>query len=174
MLYEPIVSDYLGYGKRHWAGIPLILFCIMVPLSRMYLGVHSANQILFGLSLGMACLLLFKYVYQEALYSLYWEFLLKNARRKYLKIGGMAILHVFCISTPILFYLLNAQYRPMNQIDINNLNRWCGTNKTGLSVQQHILNLNSLGSIVFGLMYGFLLLSDTDGFRRYMLGLWKY
>lgn len=72
LLYEPIISDYLGYGPKYIAAFPLVVIGAMVPLSRMYLGVHSANQILFGLSLGLVCLIMFKFVYQKALYELYW------------------------------------------------------------------------------------------------------
>lgn len=65
MLYEPIISDYLGYGRKYWAAFPLFVIGIMVPISRMYLGVHSANQIMFGLTSGLICLILFKYIYQK-------------------------------------------------------------------------------------------------------------
>ena len=68
LLFEPIVSDTLGYGPFHIMAIPLILLAIMVPVSRMYLGVHSSNQILFGLVFGITSLVLYKYVYQKALY----------------------------------------------------------------------------------------------------------
>lgn len=77
LLYEPILSDSIGYGGRFrpFAFIFLIFF-IMIPISRMYLGVHSANQILFGLSMGTVFLVLYKYIYQKALYELLWQFLL--------------------------------------------------------------------------------------------------
>ena len=68
MLFEPIVSDSIGYGKCRWAILPLFVIGVMVPVSRMYLGVHSANQIMFGLTLGFLFLVLFKFVYQKALY----------------------------------------------------------------------------------------------------------
>lgn len=72
LLYEPIISDIIGYWKyRPWGYVLSILF-IMVPISRMYLGVHSLNQILFGLSLGTVFLVLYKYIYQKALYEIYW------------------------------------------------------------------------------------------------------
>ena len=72
MLYEPIVSDLFGYGKKYWVAFPLFVLAVMVPISRMYLGVHSLNQILFGLTLGFVSLVLFKFVYQKALFELYW------------------------------------------------------------------------------------------------------
>lgn len=50
----------------------LMVLVVMIPISRMYLGVHSLNQILFGLSLGTVFLVLYKYIYQKALYELYW------------------------------------------------------------------------------------------------------
>lgn len=68
LLYEPILSDILGYGRKYWAGFFLFIIGTMIPLSRMYLGVHSANQIFFGLTLGLVALILFKYIYQQALY----------------------------------------------------------------------------------------------------------
>lgn len=66
------MSDALGYWRyRPWA-IVLVILCIMIPVSRMYLGVHSANQTLFGISLGWTFLILYKYIYQRALYQLAW------------------------------------------------------------------------------------------------------
>lgn len=67
-----MISDSIGYWKyKPWMYI-LALMCVMIPISRMYLGVHSLNQILFGLSLGTVFLILYKYIYQKALYELYW------------------------------------------------------------------------------------------------------
>ena len=79
----------------------------MVPISRMYLGVHSLNQILFGLTLGFVSLILFKFVYQKALYELYWEMLMKNTGKKTIKIAGIFLLNLICIAIPILFFELN-------------------------------------------------------------------
>lgn len=127
MLYEPIVSDYFGYGKKYWAAFPLIVLGAMVPLSRMYLGVHSLNQILFGLSLGFVSLIMFKYIYQKALYELYWEMLMKNTGNKTIKIAGIVILNILCLLIPIMFFELNVENRPMLEKDIQNLNFRCGT-----------------------------------------------
>lgn len=77
LLYEPIISDSIGYGGRFRPmAFILLIGMVVVPLSRMYLGVHSANQIFFGLSMGSVFLILYKYIYQKALYELYWQFLL--------------------------------------------------------------------------------------------------
>lgn len=106
LLYEPIISDSIGHRrlKPLWAFI-IILLCVMIPLSRMYLGVHSANQILFGLSLGTVFLILYKYIYQKALYELYWEFLLGPMKK--VKFLGVVFLNLIVIAIPIIFFYIN-------------------------------------------------------------------
>lgn len=107
-----------------------MVLVVMIPISRMYLGVHSLNQILFGLSLGTVFLILYKYIYQKALYELYWEFLLMPAKK--LKLLGIALLHIIVIMIPIIFYYINSKQRPMLQKDIDNLNNQCGTKMSGV------------------------------------------
>jgi undecaprenyl-diphosphatase len=112
MLYEPILSDSIGYGGSYRPfSFVLLLFMVMIPISRMYLGVHSLNQILFGLSMGTVFLVLFKYVYQRALYELFWKFLLGEKRK--IKFVGVFILHILTIVIPIIFYQINHDQRPM-------------------------------------------------------------
>ena len=107
LLYEPIISDSIGYWKyKPWMYVLTVLF-IMIPISRMYLGVHSLNQILFGLSLGTVFLILYKYIYQKALYELFWEFLLGSA--KLIKLIGIFFLYLVTIAIPIVFFNINAR-----------------------------------------------------------------
>lgn len=68
VLYEPILSDTLGYGKYRFMSIPLVLLWTLMPLSRMYLGVHSANQVILGTVLGLIFLVVYKYIYQKELW----------------------------------------------------------------------------------------------------------
>lgn len=100
----------------------------MVPLSRMYLGVHSANQIIFGLVLGLIFLILYKYVYQRYLYVLYWNLLLKHHKLRKLAIAIVA--HVLSLCIPILFHHINRD-RPVPALDVENLNKKCGIEVTG-------------------------------------------
>lgn len=72
MLLEPIVSDTIGYLKWKILSIPLAAIFIAMVLSRMFLGVHSADEVFYGLLLGFIALVLFKFVYQKELYELFW------------------------------------------------------------------------------------------------------
>lgn len=80
MLLEPMFSDTLGsikIGSRRmklWA-IPLAIYIGILPPSRMYLGSHSSNQVLFGVAIGFILLVMYKYVFQRELYRIYWKFI---------------------------------------------------------------------------------------------------
>lgn len=83
-------------------------------------------------------------------------------------------MHIAVIGIPIAFYYTNINQRPMLEKDITNLNSQCGTSLTGLQVQGQMLTACGIGSIPFGLVYGFMLLSNQIGYRKYLLGLWQY
>lgn len=172
MLYEPIISDVIGYGRRKLWALVLLFFCIMVPISRMYLGVHSANQIFFGLTLGLIFLVLYKFVYQKYLYFLFWSMLMKHEKVK--KLAITIILNVIALVVPIIFYEVNVANRPIPKSDIHNLNETCGKNLTGKEIQGKMLTACSVFSFFFGIVYGFVLLMNTPGFRKYLLGLWRF
>lgn len=89
----------------------------------MYLGVHSANQIFFGLVLGMLFLILYKYTYQRYLYVLYWNLLMNHHKIRKLIIAVFA--HILSLSIPIIFYTINLKSRSLLEDDINNLNKVC-------------------------------------------------
>lgn len=62
----------------------------------------------------------------------------------------------------------------MIQKDIENLNKQCGANLTGEEVQVHMLDACAIGCFAFGLIYGFVMLMNRPGYRKYLLGLWAY
>ena len=70
-----MISDVIGFGSLYFGWIFLFSITLMIPVSRMYLGVHSANQILIGLTLGFIFLVAYRYVYQKALYNFFWGLL---------------------------------------------------------------------------------------------------
>ncbi len=45
------------WNRERWLRIPMIALCVLVPLSRMYLGVHTPMDV--GVSIGIALLLVF-------------------------------------------------------------------------------------------------------------------
>jgi membrane-associated phospholipid phosphatase len=43
LMYEPLITDFIGSG---WCGLTYlfpIVVAVLVPISRMYLGVHAGN-----------------------------------------------------------------------------------------------------------------------------------
>lgn len=55
-----VLMEYRGAGKRYVNILYSILMVIFVPMSRVYLGAHSLNQVLEGLIYGTCMCLLFK------------------------------------------------------------------------------------------------------------------
>ena len=109
-LYEPIISKYLGFENYKLGWIILIVFAFCIPFSRTYLGVHSVNQIMFGLTLGIAVTLLYRYGIRKYLYTIFAR-IYKLKSIKYLIVT--MTLHLLCFLLPFLFYELYSEYRPM-------------------------------------------------------------
>ena len=78
------------------------------------------------------------------------------------------------IAIPIVFFVINSTQRPVNEKDLSNINTRCGTNYTGVQVQAQMMDACCIGCFAFGLIYGFMLLSNKPGYRKYLLGLWGY
>lgn len=63
-----VLMDFWGSGKHFiniWISIAAV---ILMPLSRMYLGAHSLNQVLEGLILGLAMCLLYVLVLKSLIH----------------------------------------------------------------------------------------------------------
>ena len=101
-LYEPLITKYIGGFERFRTGwILLIVFSFLVPFSRTYLGVHSVNQIIFGLTLGVAATVLYRYSIREWLYIVFSR-IYKQKKLKHLAI--LFIGHAICFVLPFLFF----------------------------------------------------------------------
>lgn len=107
MLYEPMLSDSIGYGKFKFMSIFLVLLWVLIPISRMYLGSHSANQVLFGIVVGLCFLIIFKYVFQKLLYDLCWGFLTKSSVQKR-RLLTVVLVNILCFIIPIIFFFVLA------------------------------------------------------------------
>lgn len=53
------ILEYFGNGKYYQHVLLSIILCIIVPMSRMYLGAHSLDQVLYGLAMGLQVCIFF-------------------------------------------------------------------------------------------------------------------
>ena len=54
------------------------------------------------------------------------------------------------------------------------INRLCGGDETSEDVQAGMLTSCAIGCVPFGLLYGFLALTSTKTFKKYVLGIWSF
>lgn len=86
---------------------------------------------------------------------------------------AILFLHVFVIVIPIIFFLTD---KPVDQRQIENLNKQCRvtdiTNKR--VIEDMFVSGCSIGSLCFGLLYGFIFLARKYKYQKYYLGKWYY
>ena len=107
LLHEPIISDTIGYKKFRLMALPYLVLIILVTASRIYLGVHSANDVFYGLVLGFINLVLYKYIYQKALYSYLWSLFVGKKHLRKVKIIALIVMNIITLGMPIVFYYVN-------------------------------------------------------------------
>ncbi len=56
-----VIIEFWGLGKKYEYLYTAIALMVFVPMSRMYLGAHSLNQVMQGLSLGFTMIFFFKF-----------------------------------------------------------------------------------------------------------------
>lgn len=128
--YEPFFADILGLGQYAYKLIILLFVASAVCFSRMYLGVHSADQIVLGAFLGIAFLVLYRYCAQKELYRIF-SCLIHNYNRCF-NWSCTIIAEILCLLLPIIFFLLNSNNRPMEPIYLVGLNEVCSTRYTSV------------------------------------------
>lgn len=154
--YEPILSDFVGTGpKKVLVGIWLILSALVL-LSRMYLGAHSLDQIIFGALLGFAFLIIYKYQFQRMMYQAAINIFSQKNKQLYLIINTVIL--ILFVGLPICEYLINHSNRPIDQTEIDAINSKCGRSLTSDSLQKKNLRGTSLGCVAVGLCYGLIML----------------
>lgn len=77
-----VASVFWGYiflNSRHWARYFICVPIVGIGISRIYLGVHSFNDVIFGLFLGVFTILLWNYYLEKQIlktrYLKYWTFI---------------------------------------------------------------------------------------------------
>jgi len=67
--YEILLSDFIGTGKKKFYLYLWFVVAIGVVISRMYLGAHSLDQVVYGSLIGMSYLIIYKFWVQKFLYQ---------------------------------------------------------------------------------------------------------
>jgi membrane-associated phospholipid phosphatase len=65
------VIDFYGVGKKYLHLVVSLALLVLVPMSRMYLGAHSLNQVLEGLTLGLAINIIYVLVLKKHICNFY-------------------------------------------------------------------------------------------------------
>jgi hypothetical protein len=126
---------------------------------------------MFGLTLGVAATVLYRYSIREWLYVLLSK-LYKQKQLKHLVI--LVIAHVVCFVLPFLFFEIYSENKPMEKEDVNNLNEFCLTSLSSYLIQESMLVKCTLESFIFGVMYGLYFLQYNKKGLLYFSGRWKY
>lgn len=92
-------------------------------ISRMYLGAHSLDQIVFGGLLGLSFLIIYKYKLRELLYEVIG--LILSQRDKIFFAVCNTVGFVIYLTLPIIIYLINYDNRPVDSNDLTNINAKC-------------------------------------------------
>jgi membrane-associated phospholipid phosphatase len=63
-MYEPLLSDFLGTGRKKVFLLIWAIVAVLVVISRMYLGAHSFDQVVFGSLIGLSFLVIYRFWFQ--------------------------------------------------------------------------------------------------------------
>ena len=174
VLYEPIISDVLGTGPKKVGIFVWLFLSALVMMSRMYLGAHSLDQIVFGGMLGLCFLVYYKFFLQELLYRTIINIL--NNRHKQFYFMANTVIAIIFLTLPIIVYVISLQNRaPVEAILLSNIEVGCGKVLTSNYLLSKNLMGNVLGFIAVGMFYGLLMLSNEHNQDvLYLTGRWHF
>ncbi len=127
-------------------------------LSRMYLGAHSLDQIIFGGLLGLSFLIIYKYKLRELLYEVI-GLILSQRDKIFFAVCNTVAFAIYLI-LPIAIFLINFDNRPVDMNDLVNINAKCFKSNTSESMKTKGLVDTSMGFVAIGFMYGILMLKN--------------
>lgn len=105
-----MVSDLVGTkGWKKLLLLWIIVFGTMVSLSRMFLGSHSADQVIYGLFNSLAALVLYRYCLQYKIYQLY-KSCLRGVRTGSIMLANTFV-YILVLAAPIVVYEVNTSHR---------------------------------------------------------------
>lgn len=158
IVFEPILADFVGYGPFRWATCLLVLSAIIAPFSRLYLGVHAGDQLLIGLFMSFSMLVLYRFGIQKGLF-VYTNACLKKSRKKILLVILTVFAHACIAIVPIIIFQVNVDSRPIDAEMLSYLNSICDKTTTFYELEKDHMLLGSIGSAIFGIIYGLLVAS---------------
>lgn len=152
-LYYLLIIEYLGSGPFNiYLSVPVII-AFIVPVSRMYLGAHSANQVVQGVVNSFALLVIYRFGLHDFLRDWIYCFLkLSKKYKHYFK--KTVILNVAITIFPLLCYGFNHLYTlPQDQVQ-NIMNKCNLKGDVAEKIDEKLLLMSSAVQLAFGLLYG--------------------
>jgi membrane-associated phospholipid phosphatase len=138
----------LGYW---WTAI--VFVWVSVPFSRLYLGAHSSNQVILGLLIGLAWLVVYKFSLQKGIYDIFNGLI----RRKHLwQITSILAAYFVTIMIPIFAYEFKLRNLTTTERFISNMMVGCPYTKanTAIKVLNGTFATCGIASLIFGLLVG--------------------
>jgi hypothetical protein len=170
--YSFLAFDVLGRGRKGvWRMVLPVLMGVLVPLSRLYLGAHSSNQVILGLLLGIGWQVIYRYYLMKKLYDLF-NYLIANKNTTHLIL--IFVINILLLAIPLVIY----QYHlpdPFPQQYLNNLSKQC-PKLHSIPTATHVMEKNFLSTTIINVVFGILIGVWTTGDQayRYLYGQWRY
>ena len=103
LLYEPVISDLIGTkGWKKLILITILLTGALIPISRQYLGSHTADQVTSGALHSISALILYRFLLQEQIYGLAIS-AVRGVSQKVILVAA-SILFAISILVPFIIY----------------------------------------------------------------------
>jgi hypothetical protein len=171
VFYYLLILEYLGTGPYYLYMLIPLSTSFIVPLSRMYLGAHSANQVLQGVVNGFAMLVIYRYWLHDYIRKWVNSLLHFYELKRRTALIKTIIVNIIVIIFPMLCYAYNAAYE-LPASEVANIIAKCGTpDKKILQIDEKLMQTSCAINFAFGLIYGMALIGNNF---RYYFGAWEY
>lgn len=129
LVFGLIIDDLIGTaGKKKLLLLWMPLVGSLNPVSRMYLGSHSADHVVYATFNSVAMLVLYHFFLQKKIYQLFKAALKGHHFTSILVVNTIILL--LALSVPFTLYEVNIRYRSYPQIYLDRLNSICHDNLT--------------------------------------------
>ncbi|EAS07871.1 PAP2 superfamily protein (macronuclear) [Tetrahymena thermophila SB210] len=182
-LYEFIVRDYIlrkiGKDQRFIRVLVTVCAVILVNLifiSRLYLGMHSLNQVIFGCVLGIYATVFYRLFFERRISSMLYQYVQLKRSNAIKQISYVILFTSAIFSLPIIIYTIQELILSHSQNLQNQLVEWeniiqqkCSNFTKMQSFHHKCFIDSSVVAIGFSIVLGFLLTSR----ERFLKGQYK-